>query len=348
MPKSNDPLITICIPTYNRANFIGNAINSILKQTYKNFELLICNDCSTDNTEEVIKKFKDKRITYIKNQKNSGYIYSMNKCTKMAKGDWVMHLSDDDELLPDTLELQVKALQENADKTIGFVVPQTMTVNPEGKTVSVPQKQLEKNKWYIVFEPKEFIPNYTLYGKKIRDKYVFGTSFPSTLFNKKVLLELGMSSVEVPVAHDLLIGAKICLKYPVIVIDKPLIKYMVHENWGSSLNARGEFLREEAKYFELLLDFVKQEKITFDYDFRKYCYQSLVDYLFRVNGGLIRLAARYNGSFANKMNVRNEYIKFGLKHDKGLLSRPTFYAVVLASFLPKGIILKFGKMYKQI
>lgn len=348
MPKNKDPLITICIPTYNRANYIGNAITSILEQTYKNFELLICNDSSTDNTEEIIRTFKDKRITYIKNKKNSGYIYSMNKCTKLAKGEWVMHLSDDDELFPETLELQVKALQENSDKTIGFVVPLTMTVNPEGKAVSVPKKQLPNNKWYIVFNPKEFIPNYTLYGKKIRDKYVFGTSFPSTLFNKKVLLELGMSSVEVPVAHDLLIGAKICLKYPVIVIDKPLIKYMVHENWGSSLNARGEFLREEVRFFELLIDFVKKEKISFDYNFEKYCYQSLVDYLFKVNGGLIRLAARYNGSFKDKMSVRKDYIKFGIEHDKTLLTRPTFYAVVLASFIPKGIILKFGKMSKQI
>ena len=72
-------LVSIIMPSYNTAKFISKTIESVLEQTYKNWELLIVDDCSTDNTDEIVSKYDDDRIIYLKNKKNSGAAVSRNK-----------------------------------------------------------------------------------------------------------------------------------------------------------------------------------------------------------------------------------------------------------------------------
>ena len=93
-------LFSIIIPTYNRASFIEKAINSVLNQTYQNFELIIVDDGSTDNTEEVIKSIKSNKIIYFKIE-NSERGFARNYGTKHSKGDYVTFLDSDDILLPE-------------------------------------------------------------------------------------------------------------------------------------------------------------------------------------------------------------------------------------------------------
>lgn len=341
------PTISICIPTYNRAHFIGQTIESVLEQSYKDFELIIWNDGATDTTEQIVKSFKDKRIEYHKNEKNSGYITTMNKCTKAAHGEWIMHLSDDDLMTPTMLEEMVNALHKYKGNEIGFVVPQTMTINEQGNVISVPSKQLAQEE-SMLFKPKEFIYNFTLYGRKIRDRYKFNTSFPSTLFNKKILVKLGMSSPEVPVSHDILIESKICLLYPIIVVDKPLFKYRVHANWGSSLNRNGGFLKEYREFLKLLFQFVDENRIMFPFDFRRYCTDALISYIFSLNGGLVRLAARFDGSYVERIRIILEYVIFCVKHKASFFFLPQFYLSISASLLPQKVLLGIGKMVGQI
>jgi len=342
----NNISITLCIPTYNRANYLPETLESIFNQTYSNFELLVINDGSTDGTDGLMKKYKDKRLKYLKNHKNLGYIKTMNKGTQMARGDWIMHVSDDDKLRPTMLEEMVKALEMNVKEDIGFVVPQSANINETGKLISEPPRQLS-NKNYILLNPKEFIFNFTLYGRKIRDKYQFNTSFPSTLFNKKILMDLGMSSEEVPVSHDILIESKICLKHKVLVLDKALFEYRVHENWGSSLNRKGTFLNEYQVFMKHLLAFVKVKDIKFNFDFQRYLDQSFINYLFSYNGGLLRLSAKYNGGYNERIKKIAEYTKFCITKDRSLFLSLNFYAVLLASLLPQIGLIKIGQLLRK-
>ena len=81
--KKNNPnklSLSIIIPVYNGADVMGDTIKSILSQDYKDFDLILVNDCSTDNSEEVIKSFKDPRIKYFKNEKNLGYSRNIESC----------------------------------------------------------------------------------------------------------------------------------------------------------------------------------------------------------------------------------------------------------------------------
>ena len=106
-------LVSIIMPSYNTASYIKDTIQSVLNQTYTNWELIIVDDCSTDNTDEVLSEIHDKRIRYFKNEKNSGAAISRNKALREARGQWVAYLDSDDIWMPKKLEKQISFMEKN-------------------------------------------------------------------------------------------------------------------------------------------------------------------------------------------------------------------------------------------
>ena len=106
-------LVSIIMPSYNTAPYIEETIQSVLNQTYTNWELIIVDDCSTDNTDEVLETIKDDRIRCFKNEKNSGAAVSRNKALREAKGQWIAYLDSDDLWMPEKLEKQIEFMEEN-------------------------------------------------------------------------------------------------------------------------------------------------------------------------------------------------------------------------------------------
>lgn len=106
-------LVSIIMPSYNTAQYITETIQSVIDQTYHNWELIIVDDCSTDNTDIVIGKIKDPRIRYIKNEKNSGAAVSRNRALREANGRWVAFLDSDDLWKPEKLEKQICFMMKN-------------------------------------------------------------------------------------------------------------------------------------------------------------------------------------------------------------------------------------------
>ena len=104
-----EPLVSIIIPTYNRSSYLKEAIESVLSQTYTHFELIIVDDGSTDNTEEVIRQFNDTRIIYIKKPNEGHPGKTRNAGLRIAQGDFIAFLDDDDKWLPEKLKEQIGA-----------------------------------------------------------------------------------------------------------------------------------------------------------------------------------------------------------------------------------------------
>ena len=127
-------LVSIIMPSYNTARFISKTIESVLEQTYKNWELLIVDDCSTDNTDEIVSKYDDDRIIYLKNKKNSGAAVSRNKALKNAKGKWIAFLDSDDLWLPEKLERQLKFMVQN---NYAFTYHEYIEMSEEGNDLGV-------------------------------------------------------------------------------------------------------------------------------------------------------------------------------------------------------------------
>ncbi|NNE57007.1 MAG: glycosyltransferase [Hellea sp.] len=124
-------LVSICIPTFNGARFIGETIQSVLDQSYHQFELLIFDDGSADNTAEICQSFDDPRIQFKQNEKNLGPKENWDQCLKYASGQYFKLLPHDDLLEPGTLERQVKILSSRPD--VALVFGTKSIINETGK-----------------------------------------------------------------------------------------------------------------------------------------------------------------------------------------------------------------------
>ena len=134
-------VVSIIMPSYNTAEYIEQSIKSVQAQTYDNWELIIVDDCSTDNTDDVVACYlSDERIKYIKNEKNSGAAVSRNRALREAKGKWIAFLDSDDLWHPEKLERQISFMKDN-----GYSFSYTNYVeideqsNPNGKSVTGPK-----------------------------------------------------------------------------------------------------------------------------------------------------------------------------------------------------------------
>jgi glycosyltransferase involved in cell wall biosynthesis len=113
-----NPTISVLMSVHNGENYLEEAIESILNQTYPDFELIIINDFSTDSSFEIIKKFADKRIVLIENDHNIGLTKSLNKGLKIAKGEYIARMDADDISEINRFEKQIDVLQKNPDYTV--------------------------------------------------------------------------------------------------------------------------------------------------------------------------------------------------------------------------------------
>lgn len=106
-------LVSVIMPSWNTAQYIQESINSVLNQTYPNWELIIVDDCSSDETDSVVLNISDDRIKYFKNEKNSGAALTRNRALREARGEWVAFLDSDDIWHPEKLEKQVQFMEKN-------------------------------------------------------------------------------------------------------------------------------------------------------------------------------------------------------------------------------------------
>lgn len=118
---NKQPLVSVIMGIYNCADTLAESLDSLLAQTYQNFEIIMCNDGSTDNTFEIAKQYKDKypnRIVLIENEKNMGLNYTLNHCLKYAKGVYIARMDGDDISLPLRFEKEVSFLDEHPEYAI--------------------------------------------------------------------------------------------------------------------------------------------------------------------------------------------------------------------------------------
>lgn len=131
--NKQDILVSVILPLYNAEKFIKLAVDSVLNQTYKNFELIIINDGSTDNSYKIVSEISDSRILLI-NQENLGLAATLNKCLKLAKGDLIARMDADDICEPNRLELQVKCFQKNPNLVL--LGGSTKYIDENGKLIA--------------------------------------------------------------------------------------------------------------------------------------------------------------------------------------------------------------------
>lgn len=194
-------LVSIIMPTYNCGRFIAESINSVLSQTYTNWELLIVDDCSADNTAEVVASFKDPRILYQRNEHNSGAAVTRNTALRLAKGKYIAFLDSDDLWMPEKLERQIAFMEKN-----GYAFSYTNyeeiddTSKPTGVNISGPK-------------------HITKFG-------MYAFCWPGCLTVMYDASEVGLIQIEdIKKNNDYAMWLKVCKKADCYLLDENLAKY---------------------------------------------------------------------------------------------------------------------------
>ena len=131
--KEFSPLITVAMPIYNAGEYLVEAVNSIVAQTYTNWELYVIDDGSTDNSIDSIKLIKDERIIILEDGSNKGLAARLNQAIDLAKGQYFARMDQDDISMPERFKMQLDALE--ADLSLDLVAARTLTINSKNKVI---------------------------------------------------------------------------------------------------------------------------------------------------------------------------------------------------------------------
>lgn len=131
----SQPLVSVCIPSYNSEEFIAATLESVLSQKFADFEVVVADDKSTDGTIPVIKAFKDPRIRFVENEQNLGLGRNWNNVLSCARGEYVKLLGDDDVLYPECLGRQVEALECPANASAVLAICNRNVINGRNEIV---------------------------------------------------------------------------------------------------------------------------------------------------------------------------------------------------------------------
>lgn len=260
--KTKEPLVSVIMPTYNHEIFIGKAIESVLNQTYQNFELIIIDNFSNDNTEGIVASYKDDRVKYIKFRNYGIIAASRNHGIKHAKGEYIAFLDSDDMWLTEKLEKGIKVLESSNDT--GMVYTRFRTI--EDDTISeriFPKKRTYKDGY--IFE--------SLYARPF-------IACSSVIVKRAAFNNVGLFNVDINMVaiEDTDLWLKIALEYKVkCTDDSPLLLYRIQPQGIShgylkkmrrSLVIKKRFKNQAGNYLFFkamlltLLDISKQELIS--------------------------------------------------------------------------------------
>lgn len=209
--------VSVCLPTYNGADYIEEALRSILNQTYQDFELLVVDDGSTDATLDIVQSFSDPRIQLHRNPERLGIPANWNRCLELAGGEFVCVFHQDDVMLPDNLERKVHLLR--ADETVGFVHSGVEKL-VEGSAPSAFADWIEDATEDTVWAGPEYFRTLLLNGNRV--------CAPTVLARRSALLEQGGFDRDLGFACDYAMWLRLCLTYRVGFLARALVRYRWH------------------------------------------------------------------------------------------------------------------------
>lgn len=198
------PYFSIILPVFNREKVISNAIQSVLDQSYSNWELIVIDDCSTDDTANRILGIADNRIQYLKNKRNQGPSVSRNFGIKNAKGRIISFLDSDDQYYPDFLSKTFQVLK-SSNSNVGFIWTGLEVMYPSGKRIEL-------------WDPEITVSPYYTFLKELR----IGTNSGLSI-RKEVFEECGGFNESLTAAEDTEFLLRIVRKYQFTQVKEPLI-----------------------------------------------------------------------------------------------------------------------------
>ncbi|HKB44641.1 MAG TPA: glycosyltransferase [Chitinophagaceae bacterium] len=207
-------MVSVIIPSYNHEKFVEKCIQSVLNQTFQDFEIIITDDASTDRTVEIIEQFSDPRIKLFKHSTNQGVSITANNCITHANGIYIAWLSTDDIWYPEKLEVQVQYLNEHPE--VGVVFGKVDWIDESGNLITDPSFPY-LNIFNVHNRTRvEWLRYFFLIGNCL--------SLPCSLVRKECFGTIGMFDPAYAKIPDLDLWIRICFKYDIAILDQKLIQ----------------------------------------------------------------------------------------------------------------------------
>ena len=245
MPDRHDPKVTIGIPTYNRADgYLKQTLNSALSQTYQNLEIIVADNCSTDNTENYVNGISDPRIRYFKHKKNIQVNDNFNFCLNQASGDYFLLLHDDDLIDDDFVETCMNSVSHNTD--IGIIRTGTRIIDGSGNVLS---------KAFIITEglsTADFILSWF--------KWKTAFYFCCILYNTKRLKEIGGFGSKTNLFQDVVAGVQLAAKFGRMDIYDMKASFRKHGSERTFAVKVGEWIEDSLYLLDLICDLIPENK----------------------------------------------------------------------------------------
>ena len=292
--------ISVIIPTYNRADVVGRAILSALKQTYTPFEIIVIDDGSSDKTAETVRKFSNS-VTYVE-QKNSGPASARNNGIQRSTGNYIAFLDSDDEWMPDKLEKQIELINS---KHAQVVITNSLFKN-------------RSNSAETTFSKSLFSDLLNRFDSELTDCFplLIEQNFihlSTLLVQKSCLLEVGYFDEGMPVAEDTDLWLRLAFKYKFGIITTPLairddrpdkLSGNKQKEYSGRLYMFSKFLRSEADLSSEKKDLIRQRQYFIrgrfmNSLFQKSDYVSLLKNIFSTNPAYLTSKYFYKGYYWN-------------------------------------------------
>lgn len=301
---------SVIIPTFNRSSNLRTALSTVLRQKKVSFEIIVGDNASTDNTQKVVKEFKDPRIKYFKNKKNLGFAGNIRKCFKKAQGKYIFTLGDDDLILKEDTLFEVLKVMRKSKRGMGSIGTIYFADSPK-----YPCKIFNLSDKVVVVKPRK--------DKKLPVRTLdFNISFFTGLIFDKSLIDIdkitkSFTYAYFPFCYDVILKGGIVYIPNYFTIGHISLRFVPDYY---SLERLGSFFMED--YLKMIRDFMTGE------DYKKYKSRFLRESIILLPS--IKL-------FTNNKN----YIKVLqrlINLDKALLIDPKFILLGLCGFMPKFIL----------
>ena len=310
------PKVSVIIPTYNRGAFITNAINSVLAQSFKDYEVLVIDDGSTDNTPEVLQPYLDK-IKYI-HQENSGVSAARNAGIRQAQGEWIAFLDSDDEWFPDYLEWQMERAAGNPQVCTQVANALEISLNGESNLRFKLPYKFQNESCPVLDRPLCFVLDYNICLLQVM------------VMKRDALLKAGLFNTALTISEDMDMAARMSLQGPLGVCDRVLAYIYRRDepitNLKRQMTDKGFYFHESL--FKVYENLRRQKKLNF-----------------KEKRGLTDWMSTNRRSLANLLLNHGKTADARRYYKEAFLIRPSIKSSVkyMLSFLPSNLALRFTK-----
>jgi glycosyltransferase involved in cell wall biosynthesis len=314
------PLVSICIPTYNTMRYLGEAVDSALGQEGLELEVVVCDDASTDGTEEYCRGIEDPRFRYISFADRGGQARNFNRCVDVARGSLLTILHADDRLLPGFVADRVGRLQRDHD--LGFVFGAVERIDALGVRIGVDRRWPADRK---------------LSRKELLEVFLLGSAVspPSLMVRRDVALAVGPFRTDLTWGHDWQWAIRLALVSRAEYDAEPRACYRDHEGSGTAaeLNAARNGAQERRILQESL-----ERVCRFDASLvglRRPAFRAL---------GLRHMYFAARALMANQPQVARHNLRYAARAHRFLMLRPTFWAMYVASLTRPALYTTFLRL----